>query len=563
MFLPLVAAISIPPAWADDPTPVVRKSTKTEFSGSVKEMEPFTAPTLSNLAITGWVKMEGVGQGDKPYPRIVETPGFYFHLTEPKGKLAGLTFGVHVDGKVAPWTLEGIVPTGHWAHVAMTCPGGDVTSAPTFYVNGKPVSGFASKKLPTVFKGGKSTFGNAPNGSRPFQGILTDVRLYDALLPPEKIKEMAKIAPDGKAPVPVETFYNTDLPILDISQEKERHTIIAAGTPEVYQGHPTSLLMPDGKTIFVVWCINHGGFAGPMARSDDGGKTWSRLDDKMPEGFSKHKNCPSIYRMVAADGTERLWVYTAQLLMPRILSEDGGKTWKELEPLGFQNVMTFSSVIEKNPGKQDGKYIGLYHRAIDLEGKEMNGENKIRSLQVMQTETADAGLTWSTPRMICAVEDKLPCEPFAFWSPDNKEICCLLRENKHKGNSLMIFSTDNGETWTTAVDTPWGLTGDRHWGVYTKDGRLVIVFRDKAINSPTLNHFVGWVGTYDDIKKGRPGQFRVKLLHSYAGGDCGYPGIQLLPDGSIFALTYIKYDAGPNKHSVVGVRFKLTKDGVE
>ena len=356
-----------------------------------------------------------------------------------------------------------------------------------------------------------------------------------------------------------------NLPLLDISQEVERHTIIAAGTLDVYQGHPTSLLMPDGKTIFVVWCINHGGFSGPMARSGDGGRTWARLDDKLPPGYTKHGNCPSIYRMVAADGNERLWVFSAQPLMPRIMSDDGGKTWNELEPLGFRNVMTFSSVIEKNPGKQDGKYIGLYHRAVNHEGEEINREarDQVRLLQVMQTETADAGITWSTPRMVCAVEGKHACEPFAFWSPDNQEICCLMRENKHQGNSLMMFSTDNGGTWSTAVDTPWGLTGDRHQGVYTNDGRLVCVFRDQAINSPTKGHFVAWAGTYEDIKNNRPGQFRVKLLHSYAGGDCGYPGIQMLPDGTIFALTYIKYAPDGNKHSVVGTRFKLTKDGVE
>ncbi len=355
-----------------------------------------------------------------------------------------------------------------------------------------------------------------------------------------------------------------NLPILDISQEKDRHTIIAAGTPDVYQGHPTSLLMPDGKTIFVVWSINHGGFNGPMARSDDGGKTWTRMDDQMPEGFSKHKNCPSIYRMVDADDTERLWVFSAQPLMPRILSEDGGKTWKELGPLGFRNVMAFSSVVEKNPGKPDGKYIGFYHRAVNHEGMEINGEERsqVRTLQVMQTETADAGLTWSQPRMICAVEGKQPCEPFAFWSPDGKEICCLMRENTHKGNSLMMFSTDHGETWSDAVDTPWGLTGDRHWGTYTNDGRIVVVFRDKAQGSPTQDHFVAWVGTYEDIRNRRPGQFRIKLLHSHAKWDCGYPGIHLLPDGSIIAITYIKYEPGENKHSVVGVRFKLTEDGV-
>ncbi len=41
-------------------------------------------------------------------------------------------------------------------------------------------------------------------------------------------------------------------PLVDISDEAHRHVIIAAGTEEVYQGHPTTLLMPDGKTMFAV-----------------------------------------------------------------------------------------------------------------------------------------------------------------------------------------------------------------------------------------------------------------------------------------------------------------------
>ena len=130
----------------------------------------------------------------------------------------------------------------------------------------------------------------------------------------------------------------------------ERHVIVAAGTEEVYQGHPTTLLMPDGKTLFAVWSINHGGPAGPMARSDDGGLTWTRLDDQLPAGFRQHRNCPSIYRMVDPDGHERLWVFSAQPNMPRIVSDDGGKTWQEMEPLGFPCVMTFSSVIRLQDG---------------------------------------------------------------------------------------------------------------------------------------------------------------------------------------------------------------------
>jgi Neuraminidase (sialidase) len=286
-----------------------------------------------------------------------------------------------------------------------------------------------------------------------------------------------------------------------------------------------------------------------MARSDDGGLTWTRLDDRLPEGFRRHVNCPSIYRMVDPQGQERLWVFSAQPKMPRIVSQDGGKTWKEMKPLGFPCVMTFSSVIRR----RDGSYLGMFHRGP--EGKDR------APLKVLQTVTTDGGLTWSEPTVVAAVAGKNPCEPFVFRSPDGNEFCCLMRENTHRGRSLMMFSHDEGQTWSEPVDTPWGLTGDRHRGVYTPDGRLVIAFRDQAPDSPTRGHFVAWVGSYQDIRNGLPGQCRVKLLHSFAGGDCGYPGMELLPDGTIVATTYIKYRPGTDKHSVVSTR--LTIDEID
>jgi hypothetical protein len=349
---------------------------------------------------------------------------------------------------------------------------------------------------------------------------------------------------NGAENVPADT-----LPVVDLSGDTARHVVIAQGTESLYQGHPTTLLMPDGKTIFAVWCVNHGGPAGPMARSDDAGLTWTRLDDQLPPNFKNHRNCPSIYRLVDQAGKERLWVFSAHPLMPRILSEDSGKTWTEMPALGFPCVMTFSSIVKL----RDGSYLGLYHRGPD-------GKDK-PPLEVLQTTTADGGLTWSEPHVVAKVQDKNPCEPFVFRSPDGKELCCLMRENTHKGRSLVMFSADEGKTWSEPTDTPWGLTGDRHAGVQTADGRLVIAFRDQALGSPTRGHFVAWVGKYEDIRKAQPGQYRIKLLHSNAArvGDCGYPGMELLPDGTIVAMTYIQYRPGPEKHSVVSTRFKLAE----
>lgn len=346
-----------------------------------------------------------------------------------------------------------------------------------------------------------------------------------------------------------------DLPLLDLSGDSARHVVIAQGTPEVYQGHPTTVTLPDGRTIFCVWCINHGGAAGPMARSDDGGRTWTRLDAQLPPGFATHQNCPSIYRLVGPDGKARLWVWSAALGkrggpgMPSILSEDDGKTWREMPPLNFPCVMTFSSLVQL----KDGRYLGLYHKGP-------GGADKA-PLEVLQTITADGGFTWSEPRVVAAVEGKNPCEPFVFRSPDGGELCCLMRENTHKGRSLMMFSTDEGATWSLPVDTNWGLTGDRHIGVATGDGRWLFAFRDQAPGSPTKGHFVAWVGTYDDLKNGRPGQYRVKLLHSHASrvGDCGYPGVEHLADGTLAITTYVKYRPGPEKHSVVSLRVTMAE----
>jgi len=336
---------------------------------------------------------------------------------------------------------------------------------------------------------------------------------------------------------------NPDLPVVDLSSDESRHVIIAAGTESVYQGHPTTVLLPDGKTLYCAWSTGHGGPAGALAVSRDGGLTWSRLDNILPPGFRKHRNCPSLYRMIDMQtGKVRLWVFSAYPKMPRIMSEDSGKTWTEPEPLGLDCVMTFSSVLRLS----DGNYLGFYHR------------RKGDSLVVLQTRTENGGMTWSQPAVIADVKGKKPCEPFVFRSPNNRELCCLMRENTHKGRSLMMFSRDEGRTWSRPKDTPWGLTGDRHYGRYTNDGRLVIAFRDKAIGSETYNHFVAWVGTYDDIRNNRPGEYRIKLLTSYDGrGDCGYAAMERLPDGTIIATTYLKYWPGNRKHSVVSVRFDI------
>ena len=97
-------------------------------------------------------------------------------------------------------------------------------------------------------------------------------------------------------------------PSLDLSRDTARHVVIAQGTAETYQGHPTTLLLPDGRTMFCVWTINHGGPCGPFARSDDGGRTWSLVRD-VPANWKTTRNCPALYRLTDPRGVARLFIY--------------------------------------------------------------------------------------------------------------------------------------------------------------------------------------------------------------------------------------------------------------
>jgi len=141
-------------------------------------------------------------------------------------------------------------------------------------------------------------------------------------------------------------------------------------------------------------------------------------------------------------------------------------------------------------------------------------------------------------------------------SPDGKQMAVLLRENRRARNSHVIFSTDEGKTWTAPRELPGALTGDRHTGKYAPDGRLFISFRDTTHVSPTKGDWVGWVGTYDDIVKGREGQYRVRIMDNTKGADCCYPGVELLPDGTFVTTTYGHWTEGEQAY-VVSVSFKL------
>jgi hypothetical protein len=67
---------------------------------------------------------------------------------------------------------------------------------------------------------------------------------------------------------------------------------------------------------------------------------------------------------------------------------------------------------------------------------------------------------------------------------------------------------------------------------------------------------VAWVGTYEDILNGREGQYRVRLLDNHHEGDCCYPGLELLRDGTFVTTTYGHWKEGEEPY-IVSIRLRL------
>ena len=168
-------------------------------------------------------------------------------------------------------------------------------------------------------------------------------------------------------------------------------------------------------------------------------------------------------------------------------------------------------------------------------------------------------MTWSTPEAVQKDSQIHLCEPGFIRSPDGKEIAVLLRENSRRKNAHIIFSRDEGTTWSVPRELPDSLNGDRHTGKYSPDGRLFISFRSVAPRgkeTPFGGSWVAWVGRYEDLATGKPGQYHVRLMYNTKSGDCAYPGVELLPDGTIVTTTYGHWTEGEQPY-IVSVRLRL------
>jgi len=354
------------------------------------------------------------------------------------------------------------------------------------------------------------------------------------------------------------------LPLVDLAGRASMRTVVDREKGQ-YLGHPTSALLDDGRTIYCVYPKGHGNGALVMKRSDDGGRTWS---DRLPtpNNWATSHEVPTMYKAVDSTGDERLIMFSGAHPIRMTVSEDMGQSWTPLRPIGdFGGIVAMSDVIEVG----EGAYVAFFHddgRFIDGGPRTMRGtpaSTPTDTFTLYKTISEDGGRTWSAPEPLLKTTQVHLCEAGLVRSPDGGTLAMLLRENRRRKNSHVMFSDDEGQTWTEPRELPAVLTGDRHQAAYGPDGRLFVSFRDNTpdgYDSPTEGDWVGWVGTWSDLvdaQAGTPvGQYRVRLADNHRGTDCAYPAIERRPDGTFVAITYGHWtpDAAPY---ILSVRFTL------
>ena len=362
-----------------------------------------------------------------------------------------------------------------------------------------------------------------------------------------------------------------------------------------YLGHPDAILLKDGS-ILDVYPSGHGKGAIRSSISRDGGITYTDKIKNMPKSWETSRETPTIYRLEFADGSpDKILLISGNPDWHDgkgsiggfnfSLSDDEGISWSEFE-LCFSKkdeftVLPIVSMASLTRLKENGKFVDKWMAFF-------HDRSFVNYKTILSFENGKP--VWSVPEPYFAqhraIEKKANmCEVEVVRSEcgTGDELCLIARSNNKNYNSLLSFSSDEGKTWSAPVFAPSALNGERHKADYTKDGRLFITFRsierDKAKTERNYKGkykwfsegWVAWVGTYDDLKNGNEGQYRIKLAHTFladqtevvlsANADTGYCGNVVMDDDTIVTSTYgcfgEKLPDGKYKTYVVSKRIKL------
>lgn len=346
------------------------------------------------------------------------------------------------------------------------------------------------------------------------------------------------------------------IPMLDLQKAPDAYTVVDRQEGQ-YLGHPTTVLFSDGKTLLSAYPSGHGRGQLIVSRSTDSGDSWQRLD----LGAATVDEVPTLFKLPlpSAELGERVIMVTCspgKSVVEWMWSDDLGSTWSPRKTWKLEGTRGIIVALSSMWSVSEGKWRGVFH--------DFNFDNWTVDLEMVADEKAWGGMDcrfsnlrrvdYATPAGLSKARGAGLCEAGVVTSPDGKRVALLFRPQHKKTNAMIAFSDDAGLTWTDPTEMAGSLTGERHTAKYTPDGRLVVFFRDYSpLNKANPSHgdWVAWVGTWDDLLHTREGQCRLWLKRNYGNstsdriGDCGYTGVEVLPDGRVLGISYGHWDVVP------------------
>lgn len=389
------------------------------------------------------------------------------------------------------------------------------------------------------------------------------------------------------------------IPTLDLSELPEDlagtqyeylYELAVVDNSNDYMAHPDSVLLKNGN-ILTVYPNGHGKGAVLNKVSTDGGISWTDTIKNTPSSWENSLETPTVYRLTFSDGTpDKLILISANPKWPDMetpggfecsVSADEGQTWSAFQR--FFSLEDEHSVIPivamasltrlKENGEFVDKWMGFFH------------DSSFYNYKSVLSFDENGNMQWSTPEKFLAphrtIEEAAQlCEIEVIRSEKGQgdELCLITRSQSKNINTMLAFSTDEGKTWSEPKEAPAALNGERHKAEYTSDGRLVITFRSIERGKKAQLHakkidrnrgwisegLILWVGTYEDLKNGTEGQYRIKPAHIYldnqkkpsyyAGSDTGYCGNVVLPDDTVVITGYGKFS--PDEKTADGTSLK-------
>lgn len=344
-----------------------------------------------------------------------------------------------------------------------------------------------------------------------------------------------------------------------------------------YMAHPDSVLLRNGD-ILTVYPKGHGKGAVLNRVSKDGGLTWGATVENTPASWENSLETPTVYRLEFSDGTrDKLILISANSKWPNIkspggfecsVSEDEGKTWTEFKRFfGYKDEYSVVPIVAmasltrlKENGEFVDRWMGFFH------------DSAFHNYKTVLSFDENGNMCWSTPEKFLSPHREIEksaqmCEIEVIRSENGygDELCLIARSQSKKVNSMIAFSTDEGKTWSRPEEVPAALNGERHKAEYTSCGRLLITFRSIERGKKAESHakkidrkrgwisagLIAWVGSYENLKNGAEGDYRIKISHIYledqvnpeyyAGSDTGYCGNVVLADDTFVICGYGKF----------------------